>query len=165
MRTTILALTLLSLTACAGLDRPLRDLDDVGNGPDEFSVTPGLPLELPSDLSLPEPTPGGSNLTDTFPVSDALVALGGRSNLAGGIPSTDAGLVAFVGRNGVSPEIRATVAQEDANYRTRARRFSLNPFRRGDRYFIAYARQALDAYAELERFRAVGVTTPTAPPQ
>ncbi len=165
MRATILVLTLLSLMACAGSDRPLRDLADAGNGPDEFSVSPGLPLELPSDLNLPEPTPGGGNLTDTFPVSNALVALGGRSNVAGGIPNADAGLIAFVSRNGVSPSIRGTLAEDDANFRTRARRFSLNPFRQGDRYFSAYARQALDAYAELDRFRAAGVATPSAPPQ
>lgn len=165
MRAIVLALLALTLTACAGGDRPLHNFDEGNEGPDEFSVTPSLPLELPEELTLPEPTPGGANLTDTNPNAAALAALGGREISAGGVPSADAGLVAFASRNGVAPDIRVTLAAEDQAKRNRAGRFSLNPFRRGDRYFSAYARQALDAYAELERFRSAGVNTPTAPPQ
>jgi len=165
MRAIVLALLALTLTACAGGDRPLHNLDNGNEGPDEFSVTPSLPLELPQELALPEPTPGGANRTDTNPIGDALAALGGRQVSAGGVPSADAGLVAFASRNGVTPDIRAIISAEDETTRSRAGRFTLNPFRRGDRYFSAYARQALDAYAELERFREAGVNTPTAPPQ
>jgi len=162
MRAIILALVALSLTACAG-DRPLRELDAPGDGPDEFSVTPGLPLELPQTNDLPEPTLGGANRTDTNPIGQALAALGGRELRAGGIPNADAGLVAFVQQGGVTSDIRSTLAAEDDALRNRASRFGM--FRRGDRYFAVYARQALDAYAELERFRAAGVATPSAPPQ
>ena len=165
MRAIVLVLLALSLTACAGGDRSLRNLAGASDGPDEFAVTPGLPLQMPDSLSLPDPTPGGSNLTDTDPINDAVAALGGRQNIAGGIPAADAGLVAFAGRNGVSANIRETTAAEDQAFRNRLARFSLNVFRRGDRYYDIYARQALDAYAELERFRAAGVQTPSAPPQ
>ena len=133
MRAIIFGLLALSLTACAGGERTLRNLDTGNNGPDEFSVTPSLPLELPEDLSLPTPTPGGANLTDTNPIGSALSALGGRQISAGGVPSADAGLVAFASRNGVEPDIRATLAAADEARRARASRFSLNPFRRGDR--------------------------------
>ncbi len=165
MRATLLALVALVLTACTGGDRSLRDLDAASDGPDEFSVVPTAPLVLPDDLSLPQPTPGGANRTDVNPVADGLAALGGRTISAGGIPGADAGLVTFASRNGVDPDIRALTAAEDEAYRQRAGRFRLNPFNRGDRYFGAYARQSLDAYAELERFRASGVTTPSAPPK
>ncbi len=166
MRAIILISLALSLSACAGQDRPLRNLGSSSDGPDEFSVLPSLPLELPESESLPEPTPGGSNRTDTNPIGQAVAALGGRQTSAGGVPSADVGLVAFASRNGVTPDIRATVAAEDEALRTRGRRFGLNILRRsGDRYFDIYARQALDAYVELERFRASGVATPSAPPK
>ena len=163
MRALILALCALFLAACAGGDRSLRDLDSASDGPDEFSVTPSKPLELPADLSLPEPTPGAANRTDANPVGEAIAALGGSS--AAQSSGADAGLVSFVSRNGVSPDIRAIVASEDAQLRNRASRFGLGIFRSGDRYFAAYSRQALDAYAELEKFRAAGVQTPSAPPE
>ena len=92
--------------------------------------------------------------------------LGGRpsAQFAGGIPAADAALIARVSRNGVAADIRATLAAEDARFRANRKRLSLfNPFAR-NRYFRAYAAQALDAYAELQRFRNLGVATPTAPP-
>lgn len=164
MRVIALLLGLSLLAACGG-DSGLRDLRSSGNGPDEFSVLPQRPLEVPAELTLPEPTPGGANLTDPTPVADGVAALGGNLDATrrGGVPAADAGLVAGVGRYGVDPAIRATLAGEDAAFRARAGRFSL--FRRADRYFRAYANQALDAYAELDRLRAAGIPGPSAPPE
>lgn len=83
-----------------------------------------------------------------------------------GVPASDGALVTAASRNGVDPAIRQTLAAEDATFRNRRSRFRLfGLFGGRDRYFRAYARQALDAYAELARFRAAGVATPTAPPQ
>lgn len=59
-------LALVVLTACAG-DGGLRDLGRGGTGPDEFSVRPSLPLELPPEFILPPPTPGGVNRADRNP--------------------------------------------------------------------------------------------------
>lgn len=156
---------ILTLAACAGGDRGLRDLRSPAGGPDEFSVLPVGPLELPADLnSLPTPTPGGANLTDPAPNAQAVAALGGNpaALIPNGIPASDGALIAAASRNGVDPAIRQTLAAEDADFR--ARRSRLGVFGRGDRYFQAYARMALDAYAELLRFRSMGVTNPTAPP-
>jgi len=154
----ILAATL--LTACSG-NRGLRDLGNPSGGPDEFSVMPSRAIELPSDLSsLPEPTPGGTNRTDANPVADAIVALGGRPSTAAGIPATDGALVTAAGRYGVSADIRSTVAAEDEAFRTSRSRFGSG----ANRYFRAYAGQALDAYAEFDRLRALGIEVPTAPP-
>ena len=66
-------------------------------------------------------------------------------------------------RNGTDPSIRATLAEEDATFRTRRSRLGL--FSGPERYFRAYAGQALDAYAELARFRNLGVAVPSAPPE
>lgn len=162
----LLGVVAAALTACAGGDRGLRDLRNNGGGPDEFRVNPVNPLVLPEDLTaLPTPTPGAGNRVDPNPNADAVAALGGNPNALtpNGIPAGDSAVVAAARRNGVDPEIRQNLAAEDAAFRSRAARFGL--FGGRDRYFSAYARQALDAYGELQRFRNAGVATPSAPPQ
>ena len=73
------ALVALSLSACGNDDQPnLMNLRPQGNGPDEFGIVPPKPLEMPQDLAqLPQPTPGGSIITDATPHEDAIIALGG----------------------------------------------------------------------------------------
>ena len=159
---------ILTLAACVGGDRGLRDLRNTGNGPDEFQVLPVAPLAMPPTSALPTPTPGGGNRADPNPTADAVAVLGGNPGalVPGGVPAGDAALIAATSRNGVDPAIRQTLASEDAAFRNRRSRLRLfGLFGGRDRYFRAYARQALDAYAELERFRAAGVVTPTAPPR
>ncbi len=157
----------LSLSACGnGDDVPqLMNLRSSSNGPDEFSILPSKPLELPADLTaLPDPTPGQGNLTDTDPQADAIAALGGQVRPAGGIPAGDAGLTNYAGRNGVTANIRGTLAAEDLAFRQKndarllERVFDLNV------YFRVYGRQSLDQHAELARWRRAGARTPSAPP-
>lgn len=140
---------------------------DSGEGPDEFSVLPAMPLQAPASLTLPAPTPGGVNLADPDPLGDAIRALRGNPGAAsaGGIPARDAALVAHVSRNGVVPDIRAKLAEEDAAFRDRARLARSFDILGQDQYFPAYRRWALDAYAELERFRMAGIEVPSAPPR
>ncbi|MBT5296425.1 MAG: DUF3035 domain-containing protein [Octadecabacter sp.] len=157
---------MLALTACTSDDRGLRVLAGSGAGPDEFSVMPMAPLVMPTDTAnLPSPTPGAGNRADPAPLADAVVALGGNANalVPNGVPVRDGALVNAAGRNGVDHAIRQTLASEDAAFRNRRSSFGL--FRGRGRYFRVYARQALDAYAELTRFRNAGVATPSAPPQ
>lgn len=142
------------LAGCAG--GPLHDFDSRAGGPDEFSVIPMRPLAMPPAIDLPEP--GGVNRADPDPVGDAMARLGGA---AGAGPAGDAALIAHAGRHGTDPAIRATLAEEDAAIR---RRSAIGGIFGGDRYFATYARQALDAYAELVRFRNLGVAVPSAPP-
>lgn len=159
----VLALTLVS--ACGNTDRPLRDLRSSGGGPDEFAVIPVGPLEIPGQLALPSPTPGGANRTDPVPNADAINVLGGSqaARVAGGVPTGDAALVSYTARYGVDPNIRGTLAAEDAAILERARRSNFfNPLGR-DRYFPAYRRQALDASAESARLQAAGVTATEIP--
>lgn len=161
MRGVIFVICVLGLSACSG-SRSLHDFDNPGSGPDDFSVLPVAPLTLPDTLDLPDPTPGGANRTDPNPTGQAIAALGGRQSagVAGGIPSRDAALVAHASRNGVETDIRAALAAADAERRNG--RFAGLFGRSG--YFGLYARDALDAQAELARFRAAGVATPSAPP-
>ncbi|ANB33001.1 DUF3035 domain-containing protein [Rhodovulum sulfidophilum] len=141
----------------------LMHLRGAERGPDEFSVVPNKPLQMPKDMAaLPAPTPGGSNLVDPTPEADAVAALGG--NIARGTPG-DAGLMAQVSRFGVDPSIRQTLAQEDLDYRRKHDGRLLERWFNVTVYYNAYSRQSLDQYAELERWRARGVRNVSAPPK
>jgi hypothetical protein len=157
----------LTLSACGNGDKvpQLMNLRSNTDGPDEFAILPSKPLELPEDLTaLPDPTPGQGNLTDPDPKADAIAALGGQVREAGGIPAGDAGLTNYAGRNGVTADIRGTLAAEDLAFRQKndarllERIFDLNV------YFRVYSRQTLDQHAELARWRRAGARTPSAPP-
>lgn len=153
----------LSLAACSSGEPRLMNIKASGNGPDEFSIVPPKPLEMPDNLAeLPPPTPGGENRTDQKPVEEAIAALGGRirSGTAG-----DGGLIAYASRFGVTQGIRQTLAAEDLEFRREndgrllERLFDVNVYTR------AYAPMSLDQHAELERWRRAGVRNPSAPPR
>jgi len=165
-RLLLVPLAFAALAACGAGGDGLRNLDTELTGPDEFSVLPSQPLVMPDTITLPPPTPGGVNRTDQNPQGDAIAALGGDPGAlrTGGIPTRDAALVAYAAREGVDPAIRQSLAEEDAAFRARAAAgLSLNLLG-NDQYYPAYARWVLDAYEELERLRAAGVSVPSAPP-
>jgi Protein of unknown function (DUF3035) len=158
-------LAMLVLSACASGTPQLMNLRS-GEGPDEFGIVPPKPLAMPESLAaLPEPTPGGSNRSDRNAEEEAIVALGGKPGSAGGIPAGDSALFAQAGRFGVESGIRSTLAAEDLqwrrdnNGRVLERLFDVNV------YYRAYRDQRLDQQAELERWRATGIRTPSAPPR
>lgn len=161
----ILAMTFAAmLSACAGGDKTpkLMNLRSSTAGPDEFGILPPKALQMPKDLAaLPEPTPGGKNLTDPTPEEDAIAALGGKPGRGVGI---DAGLMNHAARFGVTGGIRDTLAVEDLEWRRShdgrllERLFAVNV------YYRAYEAMSLDQHAELLRWRKRGVKTPSAPP-
>ncbi len=156
---------MLVLSGCAS--KGLRQFEPAGSGPDEFMILPNKPLTAPKDYAvLPAPTPGGANLVDQNPLSDAVVALGGRASAldAQGVPVSDATLVAQASRYGVPSNTRVVLAEEDAAFRKRKRRFSGLQIFPSDRYSQAYSREALDRFGETERFRQAGFPTPSSPP-
>lgn len=165
-----IGLGLLTLAACSRGDTPrLMNARSSATGPDEFSILPTQPLQAPSDFtSLPTPTPGGSNLVDADPRAEIATALGGNvaAERTNGIPAADASLVRYVDRNGVSADIRATLAAEDEAFRRRhsprllERMFGTNVYRQ------AYAEQILNPDAEILIWRSrPGVRLPAAPPR
>ena len=162
-------IVLVLLTACGNADRAprLMNLRAGADGPDEFAILPPKALSTPADLrTLPEPTPGGGNLTDPQPEADAIVALGGKvPPAAGGIASADAALASYAARNGLSPDIRATLAAEDLRFRQTHQGRLLERVFRVTTYYQVYAGFALNAFDELARWRAAGVATPSAPPK
>lgn len=151
-------IALLGLAACDTRDFTRRPANP---GPDEFSVLPSKPLELPQDLaSLPEPTPGNRNLADQLPKEDAVAALGGNPNRlrASGISASEQALVTAASRLGVDPQIRARLdAELDDSLRNPLLFERLFGLRRQVRYV---SRVGLDAQAEAERLRRAGVSVP-----
>ncbi|MGQ0565292.1 MAG: DUF3035 domain-containing protein [Gemmobacter sp.] len=157
----VAVLALLTLVACGGEPR-LMNLRSSTDGPDEFAILPPKALELPESLvDLPEPTPGGVNLTDPRPNDDAVAALGGRPGAGSG---GDAGLMNHATRYGISSGIRTQLAAEDLEFRSKNRGRPLERLFNLNVYFRAYRKQSLDQYAELERWRRAGARNPSAPP-
>ena len=159
----------LALSACSRNKEPrLLNITSGTEGPDEFAILPNKPLEQPENFSeLPPPRPGARNRVDQTPNEDAVAALGGRPSVlfAGGIPSNDLGLVQAAGRYGVNRSIRQQLAAEDLEFRRRKDGRILERLFNVNVYFRAYEPLSLDKYAELERFRRIGVRTPAAPPE
>ncbi|WP_410216738.1 DUF3035 domain-containing protein [Paracoccus sp. (in: a-proteobacteria)] len=168
MRTVALIIGLVVATglgACSGGSQ-LNNFKSGRSGPDEFAILPTRALSMPPDLAvLPAPTPGGANITDPNPQGDAVAALGGNpERLADqGIAAADQALVAQATRTGSDPQIRATLAQADANWRARNGRRPLERLAGGSVYQRAYAPMALDADAEQLRWQRAGAITSTAP--
>lgn len=160
---------LLAVAGCGERDKPPQTmhLRSDTNGPDEFSIVPPKPLEMPENLAdLPEPTPGGSNLTDPKPNDDAVTALGGKPRgPSAGVPAADGALYAHAARNGVSGDIRSTLASEDVEHRRKNNGRLLERLFGVNVYYRAYRKQSLDQQTELERWRSAGAGTPSAPPR
>lgn len=159
----------LVLSACGSRDKDvvLTRLTNDGDGPDEFSILPGKPLQEPENYTtLPTPNPGGANLTDQNPLADGIVALGGRpSSLSGGaVSSADGALVNHSRRFGVTGGIRQTLRKEDVEARRRYGRVDIFRLGKNDDYNNAYRRQWLNSKEETTRLRNLGVPTASSPP-
>lgn len=166
-RKTILILLAASMLAgCASRDEvTLTKLRNTGNGPDEFSIIPGKPLQAPEDYgSLPTPAPGAANLTDQNPLADGLAALGGNPGAAATSQAQNAALLNHAGRHGATTGIRQRLASEDRERRQKYGRVNVLRILPGDDYIQAYRGDWLDAYTEERRLRNRGVRTPASPP-
>lgn len=164
-RAIIASLAMVTLVACGSGTPQLMNLRS-GDGPDEFGIVPPKPLALPDDLAaLPEPTLGGTNRADAQPFDDAVLALGGNPSAAGGIPAGDGALYSHATRFGVDGGIRNTLAVEDLEWRRANNGRVLERLFNVNVYYKAYRKQRLDQQAELARWRALGLKTPSAPPR
>ncbi|KZY30403.1 hypothetical protein A3731_05145, partial [Roseovarius sp. HI0049] len=113
----IMMIGLVLVVAACSRDRDitLTRFNNSGNGPDEFAITPGKPLEAPeSYAALPAPQPGGANRTDQNPRADGIAALGGNPAATAdtGVAPADAGLVRHAARYGTDPAIRQRLRVE-----------------------------------------------------
>ncbi|MEQ9258972.1 MAG: DUF3035 domain-containing protein [Roseovarius sp.] len=166
---TIVTVGLILVVAACSRDREvtLTRFKNTGNGPDEFSIVPGLPLEEPTSYAeLPPPTPGQRSRTDQNPQADGVAALGGNlsSTANAGIAPSDSGLLRHSRRYGTDGNIREVLRVEDKEIRRNYGRRNILRIGPRDDYTEAYKRQWLDSQAERDRLRRAGIPTPTAPP-
>lgn len=163
-RTLALVLIVTIVGACA--NQGLVQVRSTTAGPDEFMVEPKAELETPENFSsLPPPTPGQGNRADIDPMAGMMVELGGRqSDPNGPIPASDGALVTAASRYGVSPDIRNSLAAEDAQFRSRQSRFTQFQLFPENLYYDVYRDQALDARATADAWRRSGARTPSYPP-
>lgn len=165
----IMMIGLVLVVAACSRDRDitLTRFNNTGDGPDEFAIIPGKPLQKPESYSaLPAPNPGGPSRTDQNPKADGIAALGGNPEAAAktGVAPSDAGLVRHAARYGTDPAIRQRLRAEDDEIRRNYGRRNILRIGPRDNYTDAYKRQWLDSDVEQERMRRAGVRTPTAPP-
>ena len=165
MRVTLILVATALLAACS--DGGLRELQKPGEGPDEFRILPGKPLQSPENFTnLPTPTPGQGNITDQQPLQESVAALGGRRSADDGrVPSADNAVINHASRFGRDSAIRTNLATEDEAYRARRGRFTWIRISKVDRYNQVYKPYALDAVSELRRWRRAGAKTPSTPYQ
>ncbi|KPU84979.1 hypothetical protein JI58_00380 [Marinosulfonomonas sp. PRT-SC04] len=171
---TLALIAVLAISACGNknnsTDTDLMNIRASGNGPDEFTILPSKTLKTPDfTAALPAPTPGATNLTDPTPKADAVAALGGNPNLVGAsgngsIGRGDATLVNHARRYGANRTIRQVLAAEDLEFRRKHKGRLLERWFNVNTYYKAYKKVSLDQYRALERFRRLGVRTPSAPP-
>jgi hypothetical protein len=159
----IIAISMLS--ACS--NQGLVQVGSNSRGPDEFLVEPRKELERPSDFNqLPPPTPGQGNRADIDPKADMIVALGGRpGNANAPVPAADGALVTAASRYGVTPDIRQSLATEDAEFRRGKSRFTQFRLFPQNLYLDVYEEQALDPGDTAEAWRRAGARTPSYPPR
>lgn len=167
--TSLFLILALMLSACGARDGDvtLTRFKDTGDGPDEFAIVPGKPLEQPESYNaLPAPNPGGANRTDQTPLGDSVAALGGdpAALIPGGVSTAHGALLNHTRRYGVTDGIRQVLAREDAQTRRDYGRVNILNIGPNDDYTDAYKRQWLDSAREAERLRRLGIPTPAAPP-
>ena len=151
-----------------GLGRFVAGERNLQNGPDEFGIVPFQPLELPDSLvALPNPTPGGRNLTDSLPEHDAVAALGGRPERldSNKIIAGERALLAATERNGVTENIRAVLAVEDKEFREKNGPKLLERWFNVNTYLKSYKDETLPARRTSKLLRSKGVKTPTVSPE
>lgn len=157
----------LTLAGCSS-NPQLMSFDGTQEGPDEFAILPTRPLQMPPDLNtLPQPTPGGSNITDPTPQADAVAALGGNPAalaVTGAAPAADQALLAYTARAGRDLAIRSELAAEDERFRSRNSRRFFEIMAHSNVYVRAYRPQMLDSRAEAERWRRAGARVPSFAP-
>lgn len=158
-----------ALSACGRQEKmpQLMHLRSQTQAPDEFSILPIKPLAMPEDITLlPEPTPGGTNLTDPTPEADAIAVLGGDPDAVkiGKVGGASSALLAQAGRFGTNAGIRDTLAGEDLDYRRKNDGRLLERLFNVTVYYKAYKPMSLDQHAELKFWRKRGVKTVGAPP-
>ena len=157
-------------TGCSNSDEDPQLLNFKTTGsPDELSVMPANPLQVPESLGrLPMPRTGGVDLAYPKPGIEAIQTLGGDPTLAErdrAFPESDFALIRYTARHGKIKNVRGVLASEDLEFRRKNDGRFLEKLLDTNVYYRAYAPLALDQVAEYERARKLGLSTPAADTQ
>ncbi|MDE0306199.1 MAG: DUF3035 domain-containing protein [Albidovulum sp.] len=163
-------LAIIFAAGCSGSDDEPQLLNFKQSGsPDELSVMPANPLQVPASMErLPAPRSGGVNLAYPKPGLEAIGSLGGNPSLAvrdNAIPESDFALVRHAVRNGTIKGVRSVLAREDLEFRKSNDGRFFERLMNTNVYFTAYAPYSLDQVAEYERARLLGINVPAASAQ
>lgn len=114
------AVALLALSGCSGVKDSLGLTKD---SPDEFLVVKNAPLEMPPQLTLPQPRPGAPRPQEMTPTAQAATAVFGDSKLPAATEqsSTEAALLQRAGADQADPNIRHVVEKESQDLAKRNR--------------------------------------------
>ncbi|MCY4007179.1 MAG: DUF3035 domain-containing protein [Rhodobacteraceae bacterium] len=145
-------------------DEPPKLLQFKNDGrPDALATVPTRPLVYPDrTMELKPPDLLRGNRADRRPDKEVIVSLGGEARQTAG--QYDRHLVSHATRHGYDPLIRRRLETEDIEFRRRNDGRLLERVFRVNLYFDAYRPMSIDPYVELQRLRAAGIRTPTAPP-
>ena len=96
-----------------------------------------------------------------YKLSDLIEKLGGSIDDTDSISKRDKNLLEYVSRAGVDTNIREELAEEDRKFLRRMGVLTSVKLFRVDRYNQIYRKMTLSAPKELERWRSLGVRTPS----
>jgi len=107
-----LLLVLVATTALSGCGNTRRSLGLEQDPPNEFAVSPAVPLSVPPDFSLRPPNPGEARPQDTSTTTQAQrILLGSQASATPVSPGT-AALLTKTGADRVDPGIRVQIDRE-----------------------------------------------------
>lgn len=113
VKTTILALTLLTTAACAGGFREAAGLRK--DAPDEFRVVSNAPLVVPPEFTLRPPVPGAKGPKDINAQQQAKNILFEKSpsTKSGGETKAESIFLSRAGASGANPDIQNVLSQDE----------------------------------------------------
>lgn len=113
VKTTILALTLIAITACAGSFREAAGLRR--DAPDEFRVVSNAPLVVPPEFTLRPPVPGGKGPKSVDSEQQARNILFDKSasNKSGSESKAESVFLKKAGVNNADPDIQNALAKDE----------------------------------------------------
>jgi len=146
-----LSIAILALNACSN-SNVRSNLGLERNAPDEFAVLTRAPLEMPSSLALPPPSPGKQRPQEKTTISQAKEAVFGASDTEEAASSSENALLKKAGAHNTGDSIRSTINTETKILSERNKPVAEKLMNLGGSKVIPSA-TIVDAKKELERLQ------------
>ncbi len=151
---TLLLASAFSLNACSSGASGLRTTFGLEKDtPDEFAVITRAPLEMPPQLTLPQPNPGTPRPQETSTIEAAQkTVFGNKKQVATSTSSAEAALLNNAGTQTRDPNIRASINKETRDLEERNRTVVQKILKVGEHAEKSSA-TVVDAEKELQRIQ------------